>query len=280
MFFINVVQTLDFQTEVDCKPMTDPLMSRLEFAKDLAQEAAALAVKLRDERDADFISEKGRQDFVTLADRAVERLIRTRIAETYPEDAMLGEEDGVTGEGEGLWVVDPIDGTANYMRGLPDWGVCIAYCHGDEILCGVVCAPDLNMHVWAAQGGGAWMNGAPIGVSDCHQPDRALLLLGWSNRRPLSDHLAIIGRVLEGGLEYRRNGSAAISLLAVATGRAEGYFEQHLNAWDAFAAMVIIAEAGGIVRAAPTAEFVTSGSSILASAPGLIQAFEAIIAET
>ncbi len=245
------------------------ITDRLEFAKTLAQEAAALAVHLRNDQSAEFIAEKGPQDFVTFADRAVEDLIRSRITETWPADAMLGEEDGVTGSSTAFWVVDPIDGTANFMRGQRDWGVCIAYYDGEQIPLGVICAPDLDMLAWASTGGGAWLNGTRLSVSDCDDPNRALLMLGWSARRPVADHTQLIQSLLDQGMEYRRNGSAAISLLAVATGQAEGYYEAHLNAWDAFAAIPMISEAGGQVISAPKDRFLAQGSPILASAPGM-----------
>ncbi|WP_298849162.1 inositol monophosphatase family protein [uncultured Ruegeria sp.] len=256
--------------------MTD-IENRLDFAKSLAQEAAALAVRLRDERGAEFIAEKGPQDFVTFADRAVEDLIRNRIAERWPYDAMLGEEDGVSGSGSALWVVDPIDGTANFMRGHRDWGVCIAFCDGQNISLGVICAPDLNMLAWASTGSGAWLNGERLSVSDCTDPTRAVLMLGWSTRRPIAEHTALIETLLETGIEYRRNGSAAISLMAVATGQAEGYYEAHLNAWDAFAAIPIISEAGGQVECAPLDRFMKSGSRIMACNIGVLDTFRHLI---
>ncbi len=242
--------------------MTD-IETRLAFAKSLAQEAGELAQRLRNERGAEFVVEKGPQDFVTFADRAVEGLIRTRIAESWPSDAMLGEEHGVSGTGQFLWVVDPIDGTANYMRGHRDWGVCIAFYNGERIPLGVICAPDLNILAWASEGKGAWLNGERLSVSNCTEPSQALLLLGWSNRRPIREHTNLVHSLLDAGLEYRRNGSAAISLLAVASGQAEGYYEAHLNAWDAFAAMPMIVEAGGLYECDPLESFLTDGSHIL-----------------
>ncbi|WP_299951594.1 inositol monophosphatase [uncultured Ruegeria sp.] len=243
--------------------MTD-IEARLAFAKSLAQEAGELALNLRNERGVGFIAEKGPQDFVTFADRAVEDLIRKRIAENWPSDAMLGEEYGVTGTGQSLWVVDPIDGTANFMRGHRDWGVCIAFYDGDQIPLGVIYAPELNMLAWAVIGTGAWLNGERLSVSDCAEPDRAMLMLGWSNRRPVTEHTDLIKALLDAGMEYRRNGSAAISLIAVASGQAEGYYEAHLNAWDAFAAIPLIVESGGQFDCDPLASFLTHGSRVLA----------------
>jgi myo-inositol-1(or 4)-monophosphatase len=253
--------------------MTKTTNQRLEFTKALAQEAAELGVKLRAEHGEDFISEKGTQDFVTFADQALEDLIRARLTEAFPEDSILGEESGLSGDGAGYWVIDPIDGTANYMRGMPEWGVCIAYYDGTDILCGVVSAPDMNMLCWASKGGGAWMNGKRLQVSDCSEPTRSVLTLGWSSRRPTTHHTQLVGTLLENGMEYRRNGSCCISMLTVAPGRTEGYFELHVNAWDAFAAIPIITEAGGLVQSDPLDQFVKQGSVILATCPGMTEPF-------
>lgn len=244
---------------------------RLTFAKTLAKEAGDLAVQLRNDRRNDFVSEKGPQDFVTFADRAVEDLIRNRIAERWPADAMLGEEGGVSGSGQAMWVVDPIDGTANFMRGHRDWGVCIAFYDGTRIPLGVICAPDLNVLAWASDGCGAWSNGTRLSVSECSDPERAMIVLGWSTRQTIAGHTKIIETLLASGMEYRRNGSAAISLLAVASGQAEGYFEGHLHAWDAFAAIPIISEAGGRIDCDPFDDFLTKGSGILACGSALHQ---------
>ncbi|WP_170763889.1 inositol monophosphatase family protein [Ruegeria lacuscaerulensis] len=249
--------------------MTETFETKLEFAKFLAVEAGKLALHLYREKDKEFVSVKGLQDFVTVADRQVEDRIRALISEYYPTDAVLGEEEGQTGRGDAIWVVDPIDGTANYMRGLPDWAVSVGYCEGSEIKLGVIFAPGRDELCWASKGEGAFCNGQSLHVSDCSQPDQAMLLLGRSSRGPLEDYLALIERTIGAQMEYRRNGSAAISLMAVAQGRAEGYFEAHLNSWDAIAGVLIIREAGGRVRARSVPEMLEKGSRVLAITPEL-----------
>ncbi|WP_293576404.1 inositol monophosphatase family protein [Phaeobacter sp.] len=249
--------------------MTDTYSTRLGFAKFLAQEAGFLAQKLYREREADFVSTKGLQDFVTQADRAVEAHIRSLLLRHFPSDAMLGEEDGLMGDSSSIWVVDPIDGTANYMRGLPDWAISIAFCWEGEPEVGVIFAPERNEMCWAVKGQGAFCNDQPIQVSACAAPDQALLLLGRSARGSLSAYLDLVRSVIDSEMEYRRNGSAAVSLMDVAQGRAEGYYEAHLNPWDALAGVIIIREAGGIVRCAKGAEMLTAGSPVLALARNL-----------
>jgi len=245
--------------------MTVNTAERLEFAKSLAQEAAELAQRLRREQQGDFIQVKGLQDFVTFADQQVEKLIRARIADTYPEDAFLGEEDGFSDvKSDNIWVVDPIDGTTNFMRGLPDWGISIARCSASQTEIGVIAAPDLSCLAWARKGAGAYLNGQPIRVSDCDNVTQSTLFLGRSARTPLPHYLALLERVIAGGSEYRRNGSAAISLLNVARGLGEAYYEAHLNAWDALAALLLVEEAGGQVCTDAFDSFLQHGSPVLA----------------
>ncbi|MFV2001755.1 MAG: inositol monophosphatase, partial [Paracoccaceae bacterium] len=238
--------------------------SRLDFTKSLALEAGKLAQDMRAQASAGFVQSKGLQDFVTEADRQVERLIKSRIAAKYPGDAFLGEEGGRVGEGAALWVVDPIDGTANYMRGLPDWAVSIAYCEHDVIQTGVINAPDLGLFAWAQLGGGAWLDDKPMQVSDCGDPALALIMMGRSSRRPLEDYLDVVAAIFDAGMEYRRNGAATIGLLAVALGRAECYYEAHVNSWDAFAGMLLVTEAGGTSDDDGIGAFIERGSKILA----------------
>lgn len=252
--------------------MTVNTAERLEFAKSLAQEAAELAQRLRREQRGDFIQVKGLQDFVTFADQQVEKLIRARIADAYPEDAFLGEEDGFSDvKSDNIWVVDPIDGTTNFMRGLPEWGVSIAWCASGEIELGVIAAPDLSCLAWAQKGQGAFLNDQPMQVSDCFSVDQSILLLGRSGRTPLPDYLNMLERLIKGGSEYRRNGSAAISLLNVARGLGEAYYEAHLNAWDALAGLLLIQEAGGQYKADPLPDFLSNGSPVFADNGHLTQ---------
>ncbi len=254
------------------------MQDRLEFTRILAEDAAALAQHLRRDKGADFVETKGLQDFVTQADRAVEQYIRDRIAKVYPQDHVLGEEAGQSGEGPVLWVVDPIDGTANYMRGAPDWAVSIAFVQNGVIEVGAICAPDLNTTVWAAKGQGAQSNVGPVELSKCTDPQAAQLMLGWSGRQTIAAHLNTIGRALEAGMEYRRNGCAVISLLAVAFGRAEGYWERHVNAWDVFAMQLILQEAGAVIDMPDVLSFIPSGGYFLAVTPAMEQDMRAVVA--
>lgn len=238
---------------------------RLDFCQTIAQQAGELAVKMRQQSGANFIANKGHQDFVTEADQAVERFIRERIEAQFPNEAIVGEEEGVTGQSDTCWVIDPIDGTANYMRGLPEWAISIACVQNNCITHAVLNLPDIGKTATAQIGCGAFVNGQKLQVSNTQTPAKSMIILGHSDRLPLKTHLSAIEDLLNAGFEYRRQGSACFGLFSVAAGWAEAYHELHLNPWDAFAGMLLITEAGGIVTSKPVAEFLESGSAFTAT---------------
>lgn len=248
---------------------TADLATRLAFAKDLAVDAGVLAQKmlLAHAEDQEFVANKGPQDFVTAADKAVETLISERIAARYPEDGFLGEESGARAaeKGIGQWVVDPIDGTANYMRGLPHWAVSIAYVLNDVIELGVIHAPALQYSAYAQRGAGAFDGERRIGVSRKDDMAVSLFIVGSARKAPFADYISIISRLYAEGAEHRRLGSAAIGLLEVAYGHCEGYVEAQVNPWDVFAGHVIVTEAGGSVRMPPVGEYLLRGGPICAT---------------
>lgn len=245
--------------------MSEAVDARLQAAREIALEAGALAIEMRNNQDGAFSSEKGHQDFLTIADLAVEELIRDRVSREFPRDSILGEEEGTTGNGNSLWVIDPIDGTTNFMRGLSDWAVSIAYCLDQKIECAAIYAPDIDTLVWARADEGAFVGNEKIRVSDRDTAETALFLLGRSARCGTDDYLPLLDQVFRKGLEYRRNGSAAFSLLSVALGRADAFYEAHLNPWDAMAGILIVKEAGGTVEHPAYAEFIERGGAVLAS---------------
>ena len=245
--------------------MQNDIEARMQIAKEIAVKAGALAVDMRRNQDSSFSQEKSHQDFVTIADLAVESLIRKQIWAYFPQDSILGEEEGTTGVGDAMWVVDPIDGTTNYMRGLADWAVSIAFCVGDKIECAVIYVLDIDKLVWARAGEGALANDQKISVSDHAAAKNALVLLGRSTRCKPEPYLRLLDNAFKIGLEYRRNGSAAYSLFLVALGHADAFYEGHLNSWDAMAGILIVTEAGGTVDYPDYNEFIEHGGAVLAS---------------
>lgn len=242
--------------------MTDP---RLAFAGDLAREAGLLAQRLHDHPGGLDVTRKGPQDFVTAADLAVEQLVQDRIAEAFPREGLLGEEGGLraAAPGAGLWIVDPIDGTTNFLRGLADWGVSIAFADEEGLTHGAIFLPDLDLLATAGPDQPALLNGKPTRVSDRATPDQTVVALGTSDREPLADHLARIGRLRGAGCEYRRAGAATVGLMGVVAGRVEAYHEQALNIWDAAAGLVLVRAAGGQVRHANLRDHLAAPSEVL-----------------
>lgn len=233
----------------------------LNFASTLAQEAGQMAQDLRTQSGADFVALKGAGDFVTQADRAVEMFIRARIAARFPDHGILGEEHGGAFADQ-LWIIDPIDGTTNYLKGLPDWGVCIAFAQNGTLSHGVIACPDHQIVAAGAIGRGAWLNDTAL--RGRAENAIALVQIGYSVRTGLADHLDHIARVIEYGADYRRSGAACIGLLSVAAGWSDVFYEGHLNLWDAAAGLVLVSQAGGQCHHAPLDQFARAGSSVLA----------------
>lgn len=214
---------------------------RLQFALDLAQEAGALARRMR--ADLGAITTKDPIDFCTEADRAVEALVRRRVHDRFGEP-VLGEEEG--GEpADRLWVIDPIDGTSNYIQGSPRWCVSLAYVEYNDVELGVIFAPAEDRLFHAERGGGAFLNGKPTRVSGLRTGAAPIVEVGWSSRRPIAQYCALVQRLIADTMEFRRLGSGALGMADVASGINDAYLELHINAWDVLAGIAIVREAGG-----------------------------------
>jgi len=248
------------------------LDDRFATAVRLATEAAALALRLRPPPGASSAQLKGAQDWLTEADGAVERLLSERLAEAYPNDGFQGEAGGHARSGRLRWVVDPIDGTANFMRGGKRFCVSLGCLDGDTPVIGVIVAPALDETFAACTGAGATLNGVPIHAAETSELARATVELGWSRRRPREDFLALSDRIIAAGAMPRLGGSGALGLADVAAGRTDGYVELHINLWDVAAALTILAEAGATVSRFMDGEGATAGNAILAAAPGVAAA--------
>lgn len=221
------------------------LAGRFDLARRVAREAGALLDAFG--RDRLDVSAKGAQDFVTAADRAVEALIRTRVAGTFPGDAVLGEEEGGR-TAERLWVVDPIDGTINFIRGLPSYAVSIAYVEHGVLEIGVVHVPLLGETFAARRGHGAFCNDRRIAVSACERLADARIAAGYAQRGSKAQHLRFLGRLLRAGSDILKVNSAAVCLAMTAAGRIDGYFERELMAWDVLGGQLLVREAGGVTN--------------------------------
>ena len=257
----------------------DALNERNEVLHELAREAGALALAhFRDLRSLTVV-EKGVQDMASNADVAVEALIRRRLAAACPGDGFLGEESGggPANPGRGLWVVDPIDGTACFVKGIPSWTVSIAYLCDGEIELGVIFDPVHDELFAARRGGGARLNGETIRCGGDTDFSQAMTGLGISTRVEPEPTARIMARLLAAGGMFHRCGSGALSLAYVACGRLNAYYEAHINSWDCLAGLLLVREAGGWTNDFLAGDGLIRGNEIMASAPGLKDQLPALI---
>ena len=236
--------------------MTPELLADLlALSRTLADGAAAIALDRLAGGVSVAATKSSDVDVVTAVDREVEEWLLARLAETRPDDAVLGEEsDGRPGTSGLTWVVDPIDGTVNYLYGLPHWSVSVAVCAGPpepggwELLAGAVAAPALGFTWHALRDGGAFRDGSRLGPRAGVPLARALVGTGFSYR---AEERARQGDVAAGLVprvrDLRRLGSVAIDLCLVAQGSLDAHYERGLNAWDIAAGTLIVRESGGTV---------------------------------
>ncbi len=255
------------------------LDERYDFARELARRVGREALQFWQENHENGlgIQAKGLQDFVTLADKQAEATIRSELARMFPADGFIGEETGGSAGTGGYWVVDPIDGTANYLRGLRHWGVCIAYVSGGRTALGIVHDSPTDRLYHARIGHGAWRDDQQIHVSKTTDPHAAMGILGASRRIPLETYLGQIRTLYDAGIEHRKIGSAAIGIVRVAEGVADFYCEAHLSSWDALAAVLIATEAGAAATVPPLDEFIASGGGVLCTTPALADQLQVLL---
>lgn len=255
----------------------DPIAVRLEAARSVVRDAAQLALALRPAPGGPTGTLKGRQDYLTETDGAVEALVSRRIQELFPEDGFQGEENGTTREGGFRWVVDPIDGTSNYSRGRDRWCVSLGLLDGDEPVAGVIEAPVVGEVFTAQKGKGAFLNGKPIKASPIANTQEAMIEMGWSPRVATGVFDEKIAAIMALGAMPRSGGSGALALADVACGRSDGYLEIVIQLWDVAAALVILSEAGAAVSPFLQTGGLTGGATILAAAPGIAKALSAAV---
>ncbi|TRD19024.1 inositol monophosphatase family protein [Palleronia caenipelagi] len=198
------------------------------------------------------VSVKGAGDFVSRADTAAEETIREILTEERPNYGWLGEEsEPVEGKDPTRrWIVDPLDGTTNFLHGLPHWAVSIALEHKGDIVAGVIFDPAKDELYWAEKGQGAFMNDMRMRVSARSKMIESIFATGlpWGGRPELPPTIRDLGRLLPATAGVRRMGAAALDLAYVAAGRYEGYWERGVNPWDVAAGMLLVREAGGFVE--------------------------------
>lgn len=227
--------------------------AELATARAAAAEAAALiSARAGAER---VRTKSGVGDLVTAVDEAAEAAILARIRADFPGDAVVAEESAQAAVGAGRrWIVDPVDGTVNFVHGHPFVCVSIALADDEGLAVGVVHAPVLGEVFHAVRGGGAFLNDRPMRVSSVAEPSGALLATGFPFREGKGDvgaYLRLVGEALRGTHGVRRDGAAALDLAFVAAGRLDGFFEIGLSPWDVAAGALLVMEAGGRVTGWP-----------------------------
>jgi len=228
----------------------------LDIAREVALAAGRLVRQRRTEGVEVAASKSSREDIVTHADRESETLIRSLLAEARPDDGFLGEEGGADVGSSGLtWVVDPIDGTVNFLYGIPHYAVSIAVVEGEpdpatwRALAAVVANPAIGEVFTAAAGGGAFLGTEPIRVAPASDLSQCLVGTGFSySADQRLDQAAIVAKLIGRVRDIRRVGTASLDLCAVACGRLNAYYERGLKPWDHAAGALIALEAGAAVR--------------------------------
>jgi myo-inositol-1(or 4)-monophosphatase len=254
-----------------------------ELAKRVAREAGDLLLA-RHGQAAVVQVKSSPTDVVTQLDRAAEQLIRDRLAAARPADAILGEEGGQTGHGRVRWIVDPLDGTVNYLYGLPDWAVSIAAEVGGDVVAGAVCVPMRDSMFTARLGGGAWLESdwlaAPRQLACTTEVAlaNALVATGFSySATQRATQGQVVALLLPQVRDIRRTGSAATDLCSVAAGYVDAYYEQGVHEWDVAAGGLIAREAGAVtggIGGDPAGEAMT-----IAAGPGLFGALHEVLAD-
>lgn len=248
------------------------LSERCKSAQHIAAEAGDLALRYFRQPHSLLIDKKGHQDFVSQADREVEELVRARLAATCPKDGIVGEEQAPTPGTSGFtWVIDPIDGTTNFINAIPAWTVVLAGVSGGRTQIGVIHDPCHAETFIAVRGKGAMLNGEPLQIPQGLTLKDGTTGVGFSNRVESAGVMRLMQAIFDEGGIFLRNASGALSIAYVAAGRLLGYAEEHMNAWDCLAGQLIVEEAGGGVEIQDADAMIADGGRVIVGAPGVFE---------
>jgi myo-inositol-1(or 4)-monophosphatase len=252
---------------------------RLLAAEAVAREAGAMA--RRRFLDRSFtVGFKARQDYLTEVDGETEAFIAKRLLQVFPSDGFIGEESKARPpvEGGAAWVVDPIDGTANFAHAVPHFCVSIACVAGTKIEVGVIYDPMRDELFSGRRGAGARLNGAPMRASSLSSLANSSVEVGWNLRASADQYVELLRRIVVTGAAPFRAGSGALALAYVGAGRLDGYVERHIHAWDCLAGILLASEAGAYVNDYLSAGGLAKGAPLIACAPGIKDALIAAAA--
>lgn len=252
----------------------------LEIATKAAIGAGEILLSYWDNRESLEISSKRPGDFVSQADLEAEKYLKQQLLGSGSDYGWLGEETGSSERGSKRWIVDPLDGTTNFLRGIPHWSVSVALELEGELSLGVVHDPIKQETFIAEKGSGAFLNGVGIKVSDTEDISSALFATGipFGNMANIDQHASEIARLMPHCAGVRRLGSAALDLAYVACGRYDGFWERSLQMWDIAAGLVILREAGGVVTGWQKQESAEQKGNVISGNQKLFDIFFGIIA--
>jgi myo-inositol-1(or 4)-monophosphatase len=221
----------------------------LNIAVKAAIRAGKLIYRAGDNLDHLTVTKKSHADYVSEVDRAAERIIIEALREAYPSHAILAEESGAQGESEYVWIIDPLDGTTNFLHGVPQYAVSIGLQHKGVLTQAVIYDPTKNDLFTATRGRGAYLNDKRLRVSKRKEMADSLIATGfpYSNFEHKDAYMAIFTDVMQKSAGLRRPGAASLDLAWTAAGRYDGFFETGLKPWDLAAGALLITEAGGMV---------------------------------
>lgn len=258
--------------------MGNAINERYVAAQTIAREAGALALNYFSSFDTLTIESKSAQDFVSEADKNVEVLTRAAIKAAFPDDGIVGEEDAPTRGTSGFtWVIDPIDGTTNFIHGIPQWCVAIAIVKDGQTVAGVVHDAVHDECNHAMRGQGAFCNTRPLQVLQGRSLTNGSLGIGFSGRtRDSGAIITLMDDLIKKGGVFWRNGSGALSLAYVAQGKLLGYVEEHMNAWDCLAGQLLIAEAGGVIEDQNADDMIADGGRVVVATAEIFSEVQAM----
>jgi myo-inositol-1(or 4)-monophosphatase len=236
----------------------------------IARKAGAFIAQERASFDHSKVQLKGKSDLVSYVDKEAEKIIVSELQAIIPNSGFITEEDTPNNtEKEYTWIIDPLDGTTNFVHNLPPYCVSIALLKGDTLISGVIHEVTRNETFYASKGSGAYMNDKEIKVTPVKTIDESLFATGFPvhNFHKIDDYLAILNELMKNSHGLRRQGSAAVDLAYVACGRHEGYFEYNLNSWDVAAGILIVEEAGGVVTDFSGGNKALFGREIISAGP-------------
>ena len=245
-----------------------------------ARRAGDLIVRHINQLDAIKVDSKGRNDFVSEVDRMAEQDIIRTVQRSYPDHAFLAEESGASGDAEYVWIIDPLDGTTNFLHGFPVFCVSIAVMHRGRLEHGVIYDPLRQELFTTSRGAGATVDGRKMRVSDTRLMEKSLIGTGypyWQDPAGLDAYMGMLKDAMLATSGVRRPGAAALDLAYVAAGRLDGFWEIGLKIWDVAAGALMIQECGGIITDLAGGEGWQQSGNVLAGNPKIHEALQKLI---